>query len=125
MVIQILSRLQYFLYWKGRFNDVRKIEHAILTAVGVILPFVDVFETLIGLRYEIEGNPFINSTPPEYHLPLLIITHIGYSALVFILGWKGKSQEKVRVQFALVLFVVFMVIVTVINAILLKWYGVL
>lgn len=137
MITQIVFILQFFLYVfvsvlityllyrKGRFNYVRKIEHSILTAAGVILPFVDIFETLIAIRYEIEGNPLIKLTPSEHQLPLLIITHVGLSALAFILGWKGRFQENIRIRLGLMLVVIFEVIITVINALLLKLYGLL
>jgi len=77
----------YLLLLKGKFNDVRKTENAILTVVGVILPFVDVFQTLPAIEYGIEGNPFINLTPPEYQLSLLVISHIGFSLIALMLGW--------------------------------------
>ena len=135
MIIQITPILQFFLYAfvsflityllyrKGRFDEVRKIEHTILTVAGVILPFVDVFETLIALKYGREGNPIINLTPPEYQFAFLATTHIGLSALAFSLGWKGRSQENVRIRFGLMLIVIFEAILTVINALLLKFYG--
>lgn len=117
--------ITYLLYRRGRFTVVRKTELAILTVAGIILPIVDVFETLILLNYGLEGNPLINLTSPEYQLPFLIITHIGYGAIAFVLGLKGRSQKGALFRFPLMFLVVLEVIIVTINVIPLKLLGIL
>jgi len=114
----------YFLHRRGRFKVVRKVESAILTALGVILTFVDVIETWIG--YEHEGNPFVIQTIEllaEGGWIIFVLFHIAASFLVVLLGWKGISEEESKVRAALFFVVVYLVILTMMNALLLRLYG--
>ena len=115
----------YFLLRRGRFKAVRKVENAILTALGVILAFVDVTETWFG--YEYEGNPFVIQIIKlfsEGGWIIFVLFHVVASFFIVFLGWKGKSEEEVGVRAILFFIVVYLVILTMMNALLLWLYGV-
>lgn len=115
----------YFLYRRRRFKVVRKAENAILTAFGVILTFVDVIETWVG--YEHEGNPLviqIIELLAEGGWIIFVLFHVAAAIFVVLLGWKGRFEEEVRVRATLFGVVVYLAILTVMNALLLRLYGV-
>jgi hypothetical protein len=95
----------------------------VLTVVGVILPWVDVIQTLPAIEYRIEGNPFINLAPPEYQLHLLVISHVGFSIIALVLGWLGKSPRNVEARFGLSFFLVVLTLIAVNNIIAFTLHG--
>jgi len=114
----------YFFYRRGKIKVTRKTSLVILTLVGAFLPFVDVIQTLIAIRYGFEGNPLINLTPSEYQFPFLILTHIGWSVFALFLGWTGKSQEKIWARAVLVFFIIWPGLLVVYNVVAMRLHGV-
>lgn len=116
--------ITYALYQKGKFENVGKTGNLILTVLGVILLFVDVIETWVG--FEFEGSFFVILTiklVPAYGWFIFILAHVGASVLVVFLGWQGKPQKEARI--ILTFLVILLGILTGMNAVLLKLYGVL
>jgi hypothetical protein len=103
---------------KGWFTPVKKTFHIVLAVLGILLPFVDVYQTLIGLELGREGNPLINLTPSELQFSFLIITHVLLSVLSIVLGWKGYAEENMPYRAFLSLLVVALLITAVMNALL-------
>lgn len=113
--------ITYLLHRRGRFKVVRKNEIRILAVLGVILPFVDVVETWFG--YEHEGNPFVIHTIgllAEGGWLIFILSHVVASMLVVILGWRSMSEKEVIARAILFGSVVYLILLTVMNALLLK-----
>lgn len=113
----------YFLHRRERFKVVRKGEIRILIVIGVILSFVDIVETWFG--YEHEGNPFVILTIQllaEGGWAIFVFSHLVLSIFIALLGLKGRSEEEVIVRAALFGIVVYLVILTVINALSLGIY---
>lgn len=116
----------YYLHRRGRFKVVRRAENVMLTALGVVLTYVDVIVTWVGYKYE--GNPFviqIIELLAEGGWFVFVLFHAGASLLVVFFGWKGKSEEEVKVRAVLFFVVVYLVILTAMNAVLLALYGVI
>jgi hypothetical protein len=94
-----------------------------LTVAGVSLPFLDVIETVVGFEYE--GNPFLTTgiILPQVAWIVFVFLHLALSASVIFLGGKASLEAEVGARATLEGLVLFMAIVTGMNAILLKLYG--
>jgi hypothetical protein len=98
LILVILLVIGYVAYLKGKFNKVRRI-HFLFAGLAIILPMVDVFQTLIALNRETEGNPiflyFLTILPRQLGLALFIIVHLVFCVLGFYVGWNGKNERAV------------------------------
>jgi len=119
----VAAIITYFLYQRGRLNNVRMIYLTVLALAGALLPSVDVIQTVTLMKYGLEGSDPINLTPPEYQFFFLIITHIVYTALAPLMAWIGRSADRVWARGGLVLLVSLETIIVVTNFIGMKLSG--
>jgi hypothetical protein len=85
----------------------------LLAAIGIVLLWVDVVETLIG--YEYEGNPLLTILSPFLSIITLLLSHFGLSIFCFLAGRRGRSPDAVAVRYVLAGFDIFLGIGVVVN----------
>ena len=112
----VSSLITYVLYRKGKFKNVDKSKNLIITALGFILPFVDIIETWIGFEYE--GNPLLLLIPEEYMWPIFISSHIAFSFVMLCIGKKGMAEVNANHRVFLTLITFCLLLLTVMNVVL-------
>lgn len=112
----ISSLTTYILYKKGKFENVNKSKYAVVTALGFILLFVDIIETWVAFEYE--GNLILLLIPREYLWQIFISFHIVGSVILLWLGKKGMMKENISHRAILTFATVYLILLTVMNAVL-------
>jgi len=106
VILSIITVTCYLLYNKGEFKRSSKAD-IIFFGFGSTLPFVDILQSLLGLRYGIEGNPvvvWLVENLSIYGLAIFIFIHVASSILSLWLWWiaRRKSDETARLFLTLV-----------------------
>jgi hypothetical protein len=105
------------LFKTHKLSSLTERDIKILSIAGVILPWIDVIETIVGLEHE--GNPFLLywiNLSPIIGWGSFILAHLLFSGLSYCLGNLGSKPEKIRYRALLVGLDIYLLILIALNA---------
>lgn len=108
----------YVLYKKHKFENVDRFQHYALVGMGIVLPFIDLIETCIGIEYEL--NPFFQ----HHGVKAFIISYVSRAGASLFLGWVSKHKYR-KMYLVLTFWDTIHILVITMNFIAMVFYGVI